>query len=195
MRHCLIALLLALSTALTGCISYSQHQLPVVEAWPPLPAADAAPAHKTAYVRFNTLYEFNGQPRASNANLMRFEKTLVQSYEQSERFTRVTSEKVDSDVYAYVTLRNNEQGNVLAATLTGATLFIIPSTFDNTLTLETLYKDREGKLIGKVSKSETITTWMQLLLIFAVPFNDSGDAIIEHLSRSSVEEAIRRKLI
>lgn len=197
MRNFLAIALLALSTSLTGCISYSQKQLAPVEAWPPLAASQPqAPAAKqSAYVRLNSIYQFNGEQRAGGPNLTHFEKTVVESFQQSDRFSRVTSEKEESDVYAYSTLKNNEQGNLFAAVITGATFYVIPSTFDNTLTLETTFKDREGKLIGKVTKSETITTWMQVLFIFAVPFNSKGEDVIRHLSQSTVEEAIKRKLI
>lgn len=197
LRHSLAIVLLALSTALTGCVSYSRNELPPVEAWPPKVATPAASesAKQTAFVRFNAVYQFNGEQRAGGTNMSRYEKTLIDSYQQSQRFSRVTSQQLDSDVYAYATLKNNEQGSLVLAYLSGFTMMMIPVTFDNTLTLETVFKDRDGKELGKVVKSETVTTWMQLVLILALPFNASSDGIIQNLAQSSVEEAIKRKLI
>ena len=61
--------------------------------------------------------------------------------------------------------------------------------------METTFKDGDGKVLGRIEKRETITTWMQLLLIVAVPFNESIDPILNQLTQSSLEEAARQKLI
>lgn len=72
---------------------------------------------------------------------------------------------------------------------------MIPTVAHNRLVLETVYKDRDGKVLGRIEKSETVTTWMQLLLVFALPFNQSAEGIIQHLTQSTLEEAVRQKLI
>jgi hypothetical protein len=192
MKRTLKALLLLVGVSLTGCVSYSQHDLPVVQNWP-LPNKDVT-VKPTAYLRFTALHTMNGQQTNGGVSGS-WEKVWVDSYNKSERFQRVTTDKVDSDVYVYATLRNQETGSVASAILTGATLYIIPTTFDNKLTLETVYKDRDGKVLGRIEKSETVTTWLQLLLVFAAPFNPSSDGVIQHLTQSSLEEAVKQKLI
>jgi hypothetical protein len=186
-------LLVLLVLTLPGCASYSQHNLAPVEAWPPTAAAETVKPN--AYVRFTALHLFNGEQTNGGVDAAGWQKILLDNYSNSQRFQRVTTDKVDSDVYVYATLRNYEQGSQFSAILTGASLFLIPTAFQNTLTLETVYKDRDGKVLGRVEKSETITTWMQLFLVVALPFRQSDDEIIKHLSQSSLEEAVKQKLI
>ena len=59
----------------------------------------------------------------------------TQSQTSSSSFSRVSTDKVDSDIYADATLYNNEQFNMASAIITGVTFFIIPSTAKNTFTL------------------------------------------------------------
>lgn len=50
---------------LTGCVSYSQHELPAVQTWPP---TASTPAQKpTAYVRTTALSQVNGGPGNTTA--------------------------------------------------------------------------------------------------------------------------------
>jgi hypothetical protein len=193
MKSIIKALVLIIGVSLGGCVSYSQHDLPAVESWPL--ASKNTTTKPTAYVRFTALHTFNGEQRAGGTNVTAWEKVLLDNFNQSGRFQRVTTDKVDSDVYVYASVRNEETGNTGSAILTGITLFLIPTTVDNRLVMETVYKDRDGKVLGRVEKSETVTTWMQLLLVFALPFNQSAEAIIQHLAQSSLEEAVRQKLI
>jgi len=193
MNHSLKTLLLLLCVVLPGCVSYSQHELAPVEAWPPVAKVEAA--KPSVYVRFTAFHLFNGQQTNGGVNVSGWEKILVDNFNQSDRFKQVTTEKLDSDVYVYATLRNQEKGSMFGAIVTGATFFVIPGTFDNTFALETVYKDRDGKVLGRIEKSETVTTWMQLFLIVALPFQQSPDEIVKQLSQSSLEEAVKRKLI
>ena len=82
-----------------------------------------------------------------------------------------------------------------SAFITGFTLFVIPGKYSNEITMETVFKDGTGNVLGRIEKRETITTWMQLFLIVAVPFNASTDNILTQLTQSSLEEAARQKLI
>lgn len=188
-----LLLLVTVCLSLTGCLSYSHHDLAQVQQWPlTAPAAEAKPS---VYVRLNGEYLLNGSPRAGGVDVARWEKILVDSYAASGAVASATVTKAQSDVYVYATLTNHEKGSMPLAFISGFTFGIIPTTFDNKLTLKTVYKDRDGKVLGQVEKSETITTWIQLVLIFATPFNASLDDTIKDLSQSSIEEAVRLKLL
>jgi hypothetical protein len=193
MKYVIKALVLMLGVALSGCVSYSQHDLPAVENWPL--ASKETSTKPTAYLRFTAIHTFNGEQRAGGTNVGAWEKVLLDAFNQSGRFGRVTTDKVESNVYVYANVRNEETGNMGSAILTGITLFVVPSVVHNRLVLETVYKNRDGKVLGRIEKSETVTTWMQLLLVFALPFNPSADSIIQHLAQSCLEEAVRQKLI
>lgn len=92
-------------------------------------------------------------------------------------------------------MSNNEQYSIASAIITGATFFIIPSTSKNTLTLETVFKDKDGKELGRVRKSESVRTWMQLLLIVAIPFQADTRDVVQNLARSTLDEAVQRRLL
>jgi hypothetical protein len=188
-----LVLLASLCLSLTGCMTYSHHDLADVQKWPL--ETQAVAKKPSVYVRLNAQYLHNDRPGAGGVDVGRWEKILVDSYNGSGSVRSATSVKTQSDVYVDAVLTNNEKGSIALAIVSGATFGIIPATFDNVLTLQTVYKDHNGKVLGEVNKSETLTTWIQLLLIFAVPFNPSLDSTIEHLSQSSIEEAVRRDLL
>ncbi|CRM76389.1 hypothetical protein GCM10009091_39180 [Pseudomonas brenneri] len=180
---------------LTGCVSYSQHELPPVQAWPP--TANAPQQKPTVYVRTTAMNQVNGGPAntATGAAAAVAETTVAEGFRQSGRFARVSTDKVESDLYVEASLYNNEQFSMASAIITGVTFFIIPSTAKNTFTLETVFKDKDGKELGRVRKSESVRTWMQLLLIVAVPFRQDTREIVEALTRSTLDEAVQRRLL
>jgi hypothetical protein len=192
MKQLLTTLLACALLTLTGCISYSNHDLAPVKQWPP---ADALTHKQSAFIKVDTQVLFNGKNRASNVNQAALDNLILQQYQDSQRFSDTTLSKQTSDLYINVRISNNERGNMVSAFITGFTLFIIPGKYSNEITMETVFKDGTGKVLGRIEKRETITTWMQLLLIVAVPFNARLDDVIIQLTQSSLEEAARQKLI
>ena len=192
MNKYLLVLLLLVSSTLTGCISYSQHDLAQVDQWPPAQVRQDKPS---AYLHVTTQQQFNGELSGGVGNAALVEQSMLGIFKESGQFKSVTTDKVDSNLYVTSTLTNNEQGNIASAWLTGFTLFVIPTTFSNTFTLETVFKDREGNMLGKIVKQESTRTWMQILLIVGLPFNERGDAVLKHLTQSTLDEAVKRKLI
>jgi hypothetical protein len=180
---------------LTGCVSYSQHELPPVHTWPP--TANAPAQKPTAYVRTTALNQVNGGPgnAAGGKSAALWEKAVADSYRESNRFSRVSTDKVDSDIYADATLYNNEDYSPVSAFITGFTFFVIPTTAKNTFTLETVFKDKDGKELGRVKKSESVRTWMHLVLIVGIPFQSDTRELVEALTRSTLDEAVQRKLL
>lgn len=192
MKALFAALLSTALLSLTGCLSYSHKDLAQVEQWPLTTAEQPA---QSAYLKVDSQYLFNDQTRAGGFNQANLEKLIVTQYQDSKRFSNVTTAKQNADLYISVRVSNHERGSIASAVITGATLFVIPGKFSNELSMETTFKDGTGKVLGRIKKSETITTWMQLLLIFALPFNESVDPILNQLTQSSLEEAARQKLI
>lgn len=192
MKAVFAALLAAALLSLTGCLSYSHHDLAQVEQWP-LTATEQQT--QSAYLKVDSQYLFNDQTRAGGFNQANLETLIVKQYQDSKRFSNVTTAKQNADLYISVRVSNHERGSLASAFITGFTLFVIPGKFSNELTMETTFKDGDGKVLGRIEKRETITTWMQLLLIVAVPFNESIDPILNQLTQSSLEEAARQKLI
>jgi len=192
MKKLLTLLVIAGSLALQGCMTYSHNTLPQVELWPLSSSLQTKP---TAYIKVQTAYSVNGTPSASNPNIAKLENLIKQGFIDSGRFSQVSTEQEASDVYVTVTLQNQETGNLGLAMLTGATFFLIPGTFDNTFVMDMMFRDGEGKKLGRVQKQEKLTTWMHLFLVFALPFNESADPLLTELTKSNLEEAARKNLI
>ena len=192
MKKLLTLLVIAGSLALQGCMTYSHNTLPQVEQWPLSSSLQTKP---TAYIKVQTAYSVNGTPSASNPNIAKLENLIKQGFIDSGRFSQVSTEQEASDVYVTVTLQNQETGNLGLAMLTGATFFLIPGTFDNTFVMDMMFRDGEGKKLGRVQKQEKLTTWMHLFLVFALPFNESADPLLTELTKSNLEEAARNNLI
>lgn len=192
MKKLFTAILATALLVLTGCASYSNHSLPEVGQWPLAAPAEAKPS---AQLQVESQYLFNDQNRAGGFNQDNLEKLLVKEFKDSGRFSAVTTAKEHSDIYVSVRVINHERGSTVSAFVTGFTFFIVPGRFKNEFTMQAQFKDANGKVLGNVEKSETVTTWMQLLLIFAAPFNESADNVLVQLTRSTLEEAARQKLI
>ena len=58
-----------------------------------------------------------------------------------------------------------------------------------------MFKDKDGKELGRIRKSESVRTWMQLLLIVAIPFQADTRDVVQQLARSTLDEAVQRKLL
>jgi hypothetical protein len=76
--------------------------------WPP--TANAPTQKPTVYVRTMAQNHVNGGPgnAAVGAPVVRWEKAVSDTFQQSNRFSRVSTDKVDSDLYVDATLYNNE---------------------------------------------------------------------------------------
>jgi len=185
------AFIAALFIQLVGCISYSHNQQADAQIWP----ISTGPHKNSITLKVDTEYEFNGVPAPSKFNLPLLEDLLVKEYKSSLAFDRVTVGREPADVFVQVKVSNHETGSVPLSILTGITLFVIPGSFDNEWIMETRFFDASGTERGLVIKREKTTTWMQALLIFAIPFNQSTDPILAKLARSTLEEAKQRNLL
>ena len=191
MKKLLTLLVVFGSLALQGCMTYSHNTLHQVEQWP-LASAEKKPS---VYIKVETANSINGAPAAAGFNIAALENLVKQGFIDSGRFSRVTTQQDASDLYVTVTVQNQETGNLGMAALSGATFLLIPGTFDNTFVMDMMFRDAEGKKLGRVEKQETLTTWMHLFLVFALPFKESADPLLSELTKSNLEEAASRKLI
>ncbi|WP_449125942.1 hypothetical protein [Pseudomonas viridiflava] len=192
MNKFLMLLAVLFSLSLQGCMTYSHHELAQASQWPPAAPVKAKPA---AYLKVQAEYALNEDRANSGTNIAALEKLLKEELQGSQRFSKVSVEREPSDLYVTATLRNHEEGSLGLAFLTGFTFFLIPNKVDNTLSLELTFRDGEGRKLGQVSKQEKLTTWMHLVLIFALPFNESSDKVIRDLARSALEDAAGKGLI
>ncbi len=192
MNRILTVFLATLLLNLTGCATYSHNEFTPAKQWPPAASAADKPS---VYLKVAGEHQFNGKPTGAGFNQAKLAELVQREYQGSQQFGRIALDQQASDLYVSVQVINQERGSTVGAFITGFTFFVIPGKYSNTLTMETVVKDEQGALLGKVVKRETTTTWMQLLLILALPFNESADNVLTQLARSSIEEAVQKGLI
>ncbi|WP_161865867.1 hypothetical protein [Pseudomonas yangonensis] len=192
MKKLFLLVLLIASASLQGCMTYSHNSLQKVDQWP---LASPEQEKPSVYLKVHGEYQVNDNPRVSTADVAKLEQVIAKTLSESGRFSRVTTEQEESDLYMTVTLRNHETGSMGLAMLTGATLFLIPGAFDNTLTMDMVVRDEDGNKRGVAQRQESLTTWMHLLLIFAVPFQDRSDNLLRELTQSTLQQAVDKQLL
>ncbi len=75
----------------------------------------------------------------------------------------------------------------------GLASLVIPQKSSEDYLLRTTIYDREGKEVASIVKSESVATWIQLFLLFAMPFRDGPGTVSKNvlydLNRASILEA------
>jgi len=123
--------------------------------------------------------------------LRSWRELVAKEYQRSGLFSEVVMGASDSDLKAEIEIIDSTRRNVGLAILTGLTLYLVPSIGTDELTVRTTLKDRGGNTLGTCEKSETITTWVQVLLVFATPFHHPGsvyEETLRDLNRSTIME-------
>lgn len=184
--------LATLLLSLTGCATYSHDDLTPVKQWPPASSGTTKPS---VYLKVDGEYLLNNKAMGGGFNQAKLAELVLKEFQGSQQFGQVALTQQTADLYVSVQVTNHERSSIPAAFITGFTLFVIPSKHSNTLSMRSVFKDSEGKELGRVEKHETLTTWMQLLLIVALPFNESADNVLTQLAQSSLEEAVQKGLV
>jgi len=116
----------------------------------------------------------------------------INAYEDSAMFSTVRESGDKADLEAEVVVVDRGDPNRLFARITGLTLYIIPSKVTHEITVKTTIRDGDGNTLGAFEKSETVTLWQQLLLVFAMPFNlpeSVNREAVYDLNHATIKEA------
>ena len=76
--------------------------------------------------------------------------------------------------------------------VTALSLYLIPRSVEQEVTITTRFLDKKGVLVGMVEKTDTVVTWHQLFMVFAAPFSIPSSALDEmvvDLNRATILEA------
>jgi hypothetical protein len=117
------------------------------------------------------------------------------AYTDSALFTHVSVTAEPADLVADIEVM--EDGSKALAGISGFicgyTLGIIPGYAHVTITLNTVFRDNSGTERGNIRKSESVSLWMQLFLLAAMPFRDDLKVVEREiyydLNRATLEEA------
>ena len=104
------------------------------------------------------------------ARLAQMTELSLSAYQQTGLFSRVSGVIDGADLRAEISLRIEEQFVPLLVAMSGATLSAIPSWSTNRFTVRTVFKDREGRVLGTYEENAQVTLWIHALLLPLTPF-------------------------
>lgn len=161
-------LVIALVALVANCVSFRSGEYKGVE------KVNFNTPKKPA-IKINLTYEYkvddSKQPVMNQAvvdNWAKFgEETL-------KEISNVTPTKEDLLAEYFFDVKVTESTDTLSTTVSpfiaGLTLMVFPSYTSVENTLETSVRNKQGKILGKVTKKEKLTFIGQILLLFALPF-------------------------
>lgn len=189
-----LSVLLLILPAL-GCVAFRADDMTSIASWPPPESL----GKKTINIVVTGAHLFNGQPFPSDEKQKtedfvrkRWEAPISQAYFESGYFSEIKAANPDVDVYADVKILEREEGSEVWAFISGFTMTVIPCRATQEFVVQTTFKDREGKVLGTIEKSEKSPFWFQLFLVFAMPTNSMGQVwkdIVSDLNRATILEA------
>ena len=100
-----------------------------------------------------------------------------------------------ADVLADLEVLDAGSGSKFMWFMTGFTLGLIPSSATDSFTWKTTFRDGSGGVRGVIEKQASATMWMEILLIFGLPFATPGEAVrgtLQDLNRSTIQDALEK---
>jgi hypothetical protein len=123
-----------------------------------------------------------------------FSAQAVKAYTESELFSLVVTTGEPTDLQADITvIGKGSDGLSWSGVISALTLTMIPGVVSQDLIANTTYRDRQQKVIGIIEKNEGLGFWIQFFLLFAMPFVDGPNTIMDEtqydMHRVTIEEA------
>lgn len=115
------------------------------------------------------------------------------AYKESGLFEIVDQDSPNKQISIEMSIIRKKESSLTSDILTAATLYLIPKSTNEEITVSTKFFNKSGELIGMVEKKDTVVIWHQTFMIFAFPFNYPStvkEEMITDLSRSIILEAI-----
>jgi hypothetical protein len=170
-----------------GCAIRAGHVGPVT-----MGPAGPGPA-KTISVVVSGVTEVNGHEPESYMSAGHFSlRATLRAYQEASVFASVTAGLAAADRRAEVRITERSITNYAATLLASWTLFVIPARFSEEFVVTTTILDAGGSVLGTFQKSETVETWLQLFLVFALPFQTPRsvyEGALTNLNRATIAEA------
>lgn len=122
---------------------------------------------------------------------------LLKAFQDSGFFSEIKADGSPADVHVTVKSIVRNQENPGGAILVGLTLFLAPGKVtDHYLVTRMTFKNREGKVLGKVEGKATGAQWLGLLSVFGLAFRDMPFADTEDATyRAIIIEAREKGII
>lgn len=126
-----------------------------------------------------------------------FRAQAVKAYTESGIFSSVVTTSEPTDLRADITIVEKGSDSLSwSGAISILTLTMIPGVVSQDVIANTSYKDRQQKVIGIIETNEGLGFWIQFFLLFAMPFVDGPNTIMNEtqydMHRVTIEEAHRK---
>lgn len=121
-----------------------------------------------------------------------WEKAAEKAYKDSGLFSDVKMGAADTDLRAEIHVIDRGEASTGLAFLSGFTMTLIPAKGEEEYVIKTILKNKQGQQLGTFERKEPMTFWIQLFLIFVMPFhwpNTVVTDILYDLNRATVIQA------
>jgi hypothetical protein len=176
----------------TACAGFRGGELPETQPWPP---SFAAAKKKTVSLVLSPKSSsvVNGQTIDPPPNMMtKWREFTEETYKDSQLFSAVLGESLPADLRAEVRVTDEGNFSRAAAVFSGLTLTLIPANAVDHFTLHTDFKNAQGQVLASIEKKDSMSTWIELFLIFVLPFKSPAsvsESVFHELNRATLAEA------
>lgn len=191
-------LLILLMVWVSGCAAFRGGNLPEVPVWP----LNSSVTKKSVNLIVNAKAWINekGIPadKVESTVLGTWRTQCLKAYEESGLFSDVRpSLDQEADLTIDIDIEKRTEFSEALAFLLGFTFAlsstVIPQREKNDFLITSVIKERDGHVTGSYKKSESVSTWIWLFWIFAMPFRDGPDTVMTQtlydLNRATISEA------
>ncbi len=193
MRSAMLALVLLLVSA-AGCVMARDGNVKPPAQWP---LHSNQQVKKSIALRVLDTSEQMGSKQGTSMDATDDVRAqAVKAYTESGLFSSVVTMGEPADLKADITLGEGSDGLSWSGVFSALTLTMIPGVVSQDVIANTTYKDRQQKVIGTIVKTEGLGSWVQFFLLFAMPFVESPNTIMDKaqydIHRATIEEAYRK---
>jgi len=119
------------------------------------------------------------------------------AYTESGLFSSVTTTGESADLIADINVvEKGAEGLSWSGVISAITFTVIPGRVPQELSMKTVYRNREDKVVATVEEREELGFWVEFFLLFAMPFTDGPNAVMNEaqydLHRLAIDEARRK---
>lgn len=188
------SLVFLLAVVMNGCASFRGDQLGEIKGWPP----SATQKKSISYVVTGKVSLNGNQADAQPPMLKSWKVPLDKAYRDSTMFSTVSEGFSETDLRAEIEILDKGEGSMVLAFIAGYSLGIIPAYGNDEFIIKTTFKDSQGNVLGRVSKQEDLSYWIQILLLpvmpFAFPSSVTHEALYD-IHRATLLEAHQKGMI
>lgn len=122
-------------------------------------------------------------------------KQIEKAYRESGLFEIVDEDSPNKDMSVEVEVQRHFVGSTIMKFLTTLSVYLVPRRTSEELIITTKFLDKKNVLVGMVEKSESLITWHQFFMLFALPFSNTPSSVLDNamvdLNRATLIDAFQ----